>query len=174
MGHRDYSMRLWLDPEKMAVRGLTAGDVVQPIEQQNTQVAAGQLGQPPVAAGQVFQFTMSTMGRLTDVEQFADMILKTDARGRIVRLSDVANIELGAQAYDQTCTLNGQPSVALSIYQRPGSNALQTARLVSDKMEELKARFPEGLDYAIVYDTTPFINESVREVFTTLRDAVIL
>src|SRR5437764_2244356 len=174
MGHRDYSMRLWLDPEKMAVRGLTAGDVVQPIEQQNTQVAAGQLGQPPVAAGQVFQFTMSTMGRLTDVDQFAEMILKTDARGRLVRLADVASIELGAQAYDQVCTLNGQPSVALSVYQLPGSNALDTAKHVRTKMEELKNRFPDGVDYSIVYDTTPFINQSIHEVFHTLRDAVIL
>src|SRR6516165_5844834 len=174
LGQRDYSMRLWLDPEKMASRNLTAADVVAAIEQQNTQVAAGQLGQPPVATGQVFQFTMSTMGRLTDVEQFADMILKTDARGRLVRLADVANIELGAQAYDQTCTLNGRPSVALSIYQLPGSNALETAKRVRTKMAELKERFPEGVDYAIVYDTTPFINQSIREVFNTLRDAVIL
>ena len=120
LGQRDYSMRLWLDPEKMAFRNLTAADVVSAIEQQNTQVAAGQLGQPPVATGQVFQFTMSTLGRLTDAEQFADMILKTDARGGIVRLRDVADIELGAQGYDQACTLDGQPSVALSIYQLPG------------------------------------------------------
>src|SRR5438309_677499 len=174
LGQRDYSMRIWLDPEKMAARNLTTTDVVQAIEQQNTQVAAGQLGQPPVAAGQVFQFTMSTMGRLTDVEQFADMILKTDARGRLVRLADVANIELGAQAYDQVCRLNGQPSVALSIYQLPGSNALQTAKGVRVKMEELKNRFPDGVDYAIVYDTTPFITQSILEVFNTLRDATIL
>src|SRR5436190_17421501 len=102
-------MRLWLDPEKMASRSLTASDVVSCIEQQNTQVAAGQLGQPPVASGQVFQLTMSTMGRLSDVDQFGEMILKTDKNGRIVRLCDVAHIELGAQAYDQACTLNGQP-----------------------------------------------------------------
>src|SRR5207248_7955658 len=113
-------------------------------------------------------------GRLTDVEQFGEIILKNDRMGRIVRLRDVARIELGAQGYDQTCTLDGRPSVALSIYQRPGSNALETARLVREKMDELKGRFPEGLDYAIVYDTTPFITESVNEVFKTLRDAVIL
>ena len=174
LGQRDYSMRVWLDPEKMAFRNLTATDVVTAIEQQNTQVAAGQIGQPPVPTGQVFQYTMSTLGRLADAEQFADMILKTDADGRIVRLRDVARIELGAQGYDQTCTLDGKPSVALSIYQRPGSNALETAELVRAKMEELKERFPEGLDYAIVYDTTPFITESINEVFKTLRDAVIL
>jgi multidrug efflux pump subunit AcrB len=174
LGQRDYSMRLWLDPAKMATRNLTASDVTTAIMQQNTQVAAGQLGQPPVANGQVFQFTMSTMGRLIDVEQFGDMILKTDAQGRLVRVSDVANIELGAQVYDQTCTLNGHPSVALSIYQLPGSNALETAGRVRAKMEELKKRFPDGVDYDIVYDTTPFITQSIREVRNTLRDAVIL
>src|SRR5207253_10530188 len=140
LGQRDYSMRLWLDPNKMATRNLTTSDVVRAIEQQNIQVAAGQLGQPPVATGQVFQLTMTTMGRLTDIEQFGDMILKTDGAGRLVRLSDVADIELGAQAYDQTCTLNGQPSVALSIYQLPGSNALDTAKRVRGKMQELKNR----------------------------------
>jgi len=174
IGQRDYSMRLWLDPEKMAYRNLTTADVVRTIEQQNTQVAAGQIGQPPVANGQVFQFTMSTMGRLAEPEQFADMILKTDAEGRFVRLRDVAQIELGALVYDQTCTLDGRPSVALSIYQLPGSNALETAQLVRSKMTELRDRFPDGVEYSIVYDTTPFIQESINEVFKTLRDAVIL
>jgi multidrug efflux pump subunit AcrB len=123
----------------------------------------------------VFQFTMNTMGRLTDVEQFDKMIVKSDERGRLVRLGDVTTeIELGAQTYDQNCTLNGQPSVALSIYQLPGSNALETAKGVRTSMEEMKTRFPEGIDYAIVYDTTPFINQSIGEVFNTLRDAVIL
>ncbi len=148
--------------------------MVTAIEQQNIQVAAGQLGQPPVPKGQAFQFTITTLGRLTEVDQFEDMILKTDARAGRGRLRDVATVELGPQGYDQTCTLDGKPSVALSVYQLPGSNALETAELVRDKMEELKERFPDGLDYAIVYDTTPFINESVNEVFKTLRDAVIL
>src|SRR5262249_901288 len=125
-------------------------------------------------SGQVFQFTISTMGRLTDPDQFEEMILKTDAQGRLVRLRDVARIELGAQGYDQTCRLDGQPSVALSIYQLPGSNALDIAQLVRTKMEDLKTRFPEGVDYAIVYDTTPFITESINEVFKGLRDAVVL
>ncbi|HEX7449624.1 MAG TPA: efflux RND transporter permease subunit [Pirellulales bacterium] len=174
IGQRDYSMRLWLDPEKMSYRGLTTADVVRTIEQQNTQVAAGQIGQPPIASGQAFQFTMSTMGRLIDVEQFADMILKTDPEGRFVRLRDVAEVELGALVYNQTCTLDGRPSVALSIYQLPGSNALDVAHSVREKMEDLKSRFPDGIDYAIVYDTTPFIEESINEVFKTLRDAVAL
>ncbi|HUY32902.1 MAG TPA: efflux RND transporter permease subunit [Pirellulales bacterium] len=174
IGQRDYSMRVWLDPEKMAYRNLTSSDVVRAIEQQNTQVAAGQIGQPPVASGQVFQFTMSTMGRLAEVEQFAEMILKTDPGGRFVRLRDVAEIKLGALVYDQNCTLDGKPSVALSIYQLPGSNALEVARRVREKMEDLKDRFPKGLDYSIVYDTTPFIDESIKEVYKTLRDAVLL
>jgi multidrug efflux pump subunit AcrB len=174
LGQRDYSMRVWLDPERMAFRNLTATDVVSAISQQNVQVAAGQIGQPPVPTGQVFQYTMSTLGRLRDPDQFAEMIIKSDIEGRVVRLKEVARIELGAREYDQACTLDGEPSVALSIYQRPGSNALETARVVRKKMEELKGRFPKGLDYAIVYDTTPFITESVSEVFNTLRDAVIL
>jgi multidrug efflux pump len=174
IGQRDYSMRLWLDPDKMAYRGLTTADVVRTIEQQNTQVAAGQIGQPPIDDGQVYQFTMSTMGRLVEVDQFGDMILKTDPQGRFVRLRDVADIELGALVYNQTCTLDGRPSVALSIYQLPGSNALDVARQVREKMAEMRLRFPDGVDYSIVYDTTPFIEESINEVFKTLRDAVAL
>ncbi len=174
IGQRNYSMRVWLDPHKMSFRNLTSSDVVNAINQQNIQVAAGQLGQPPVPNGQAFQFTITTLGRLSDSDQFADMILKTDAQGGVVRLKDVARVELGAQGYDQACTLDGRPTVALSVYQRPGSNALDTAERVRDKMKELKDRFPEGVEYDIVYDTTPFIVESVNEVFNTLRDAVIL
>ncbi|HZZ81242.1 MAG TPA: multidrug efflux RND transporter permease subunit [Gemmataceae bacterium] len=174
MGQRDYSMRVWLDPGKMSFRQLTANDVVLAVQAQNVQVAAGQLGQPPTPSGQAFQYTMTTMGRLANPEEFGEMILKTNAGGGIVRLRDVAHIELGAQGYDQSCTMDGKASVALSVYQLPGSNALEVARLVRAKVEELKSRFPQGVDYAIVYDTTPFINESINEVFKTLRDAVIL
>ncbi len=174
LGQRDYSMRLWLDPEKMMKLQLSANDVVSAIQQQNAQVAAGQIGQPPAPVGQVFQYTMTTLGRLSDPDQFREMMLRTDADGRIVRMKDVARIEMGAQGYDQTCTLDGHPSVALSVYQLPGTNALKTADLVRAKMEELKARFPNGVDYAIVYDTTPFITESIYEVFVTLIDAVLL
>jgi hydrophobe/amphiphile efflux-1 (HAE1) family protein len=201
LGQRDYSMRAWLDADKLASVGLTAADVVTAIGQQNLQVAAGQIGQPPVPKGQQFQFIINTLGRLMEPEQFADIILKVGQgnpgsvlgglggvqpgqsssvgpsvgqAASIVRLRDVARIELGSQQYDQTCTLDGKPSVALSIYQLPGSNALETARGVYGKMAELKQRFPEGLDYQIVYDTTPFINESINGVFLTLRDAVIL
>ncbi len=147
-------MRLWLDPEKMATRGLTAGDVVAAVSQQNLQVAAGQIGQPPVPAGQIFQYTMTTLGRLVDADQFADMILKTDDAGRLVRMRDVARIELGAEGYDQTCTLDGQPSVALSIYQLPGSNALKTATAGAQQDGGTRRRaFPKG--WTTTSSTTP-------------------
>jgi multidrug efflux pump len=174
LGQRDYSMRLWLDPDKLAAKGLSAEDVTRAVQQQNTQVAAGQVGQPPAPSGQTFQYTINTLGRLAIPEQFSEMILKTDVEGRIVRMRDVAESELGALNYDQICTLDGKPSVALSVYQLPGSNALDTAKEVKEKMEELKKRFPDGIDYAIVYDTTPFIEESINEVYLTLIDAVVL
>jgi multidrug efflux pump subunit AcrB len=174
LGRRDYSMRIWIDPDKLAARNLGTADVVTAVEQQNNQVAAGQVGQPPIPSGQVFQLTMSTMGRLVDPDQFGDIILKNDDQGRLIRLKDVARVQLGAESYDQTCTLDGRPSVALSVYQLPGSNALDVAGAVRAKMEELRRRFPSGLDYDIVYDTTPFINESIKEVRKTLIDAIIL
>jgi hydrophobe/amphiphile efflux-1 (HAE1) family protein len=223
LGQRDYSMRVWLDPDKLASLNLTADDVVNAISQQNIQVAAGAIGQPPSPPGQQFQLTINTLGRLTDPEQFADIIIKVGQGGpggaqmspqpgaspgdpmpatatassgsmsgngtspvgqaaAIIRLRDVVTqdksgsprVELGAQQYDQSATLDGKPSVALSIYGLPGANALDTARGVYQKMEDLKRRFPEGLDYQIVYDTTPFISQSVTEVFKTLRDAIIL
>jgi hydrophobe/amphiphile efflux-1 (HAE1) family protein len=180
MGQRDYSMRIWLDPNKLASLNLTANDVVSAISQQNLQVTAGQIGQEPVPAGQQFQLTINTLGRLVEVEEFGDIIVKVGQRSKdrpavgVVRLRDLGRIELGSQQYDQSCTLDGKPSVALSIYQLPGSNAIKTAEGVYAKMEELKQRFPEGLDYQIVYDTTPFIRESIFEVFKTLRDAIIL
>ena len=174
LGQRDYSMRVWLLPEQLTTRHLDASDVVRAIERQNVQVAAGQVGQPPTPNGQAFQYTMTTLGRLSDPDEFGNMIITSDEKGRIVRLRDVAKVELGALAYDQICTLDGKPSVGLSIYQLPGTNALQTAGQVRRKMQELELRFPDDVKYDIVYDTTPFIQESVNEVFTALRDAVLL
>ena len=175
LGQRDYSMRIWFDPYKLSARGLSAEQATQAIEQQNAQVAAGQIGQPPVPNGQAFQYTISTRGRLLDATEFGRIVIKTDPDGSQVQMKDVVSkIEIGAVGYDQTCTLDGRPSVAMSIYQLPGSNAIATANLVKEKMRELKVRFPQGIDYSIVYDTTPFIEESVGEVFLTLRDAVIL
>ena len=174
LGQRDYSMRVWLDPDKMAVKGLSAAEVLHAVEQQNAQIAAGQVGQPPAPRGQAFQYTINTLGRLTDEKQFGEIILKADADSRPVRLKDVARVELGALSYDQSCTFDGKPSVALAVYQLPGTNAIDTAKRVHAKMAELKGRFPAGVTYEIAYDTTPFIDESITEVFHTLRDAVIL
>jgi multidrug efflux pump len=182
LGERDYSMRVWLDPNKMADRNITTEDVISAVKNQNVQVAAGTIGQDPVPKGQQFQFTMSTLGRLLDVKQFGNIIVKTNqgdnAQGRssaaVVRLKDVARLELGSQQYTQLCHLDQKPSVALAVFQLPGSNALDVGNSVKQKMRELKKNFPVGLDYKIVYDTTPFIIESVDEVFKTLRDAIIL
>jgi multidrug efflux pump len=180
LGERDYSIRAWLDPEKLAARDMTAGDVVRAVQEQNNQVVAGQLGQPPLGPGQSFQPTLCALGRLVEPEQFGEIVVKTGqpAPGRpdapVVRLRDVARVELGAQQYDQTCVLDGKPSVGLAVYQTPTANALDTANGIHRKMEELKRSFPEGLDYGINYDTTPFIRESIGEVLKTLRDAVIL
>jgi multidrug efflux pump len=173
-GEQDYSMRVWLDPQKVAARSLTAQDVVNAVKGQNMPVAAGQIGQPPVPGGLYFQYPMTTLGRLSDPDQFGDIVVKTGRDAAITRLRDIARIELGAKSQDQSCSLDGMPSVGLAIYQLPGSNALDTADRVRAKMKELERRFPEGLDYAIVHDTTPFIKESIREVFKTLRDAIIL
>jgi multidrug efflux pump len=173
LGQRDYSMRLWLDPQRLAAYNLIPQDVIQAVQAQNIQVAAGQIGQPPTPSGQVSQYIITTLGRLETTDQFANIVVKQSGSS-LVYLKDVANIELGAQSYDQTCTLDGQPSVALSVYQLPGSNALKVAEAVKTRMKQLKERFPPGIDYAIVYDTTPFINESINEVYETLIDAVVL
>ena len=174
LGQQDYSMRVWLDPAKVASRGLATADVVNAVKEQNVQVAAGQLGQEPASQAPEFQYPLTTLGRLAEPEQFADIIIKTGSKGQVTRLRDVAWVELGAKSQDQSCSLDGRPAPGIAVFQLPGSNALETAGRVRSKMEELKKRFPEGLDYAIVYDTTPFIKESIVEVFKTLRDAVIL
>jgi multidrug efflux pump len=173
LGQRDYSMRLWLDPQKLATYNLNAQDVIQAVQAQNIQVAAGQIGQPPTPAGQTSQYIITILGRLEDADQFEKIILKS-TNGSLLYLKDVAKIQLGAQSYDQTCTLDRKPSVALSVYQLPGSNALEVANRIKQRMKELKAHFPPGIDYSIVYDTTPFIKESIIEVFETLFDAVVL
>src|SRR5438876_10276892 len=171
---QDYSMRVWLDPDKLQSRGLTADDVIRVIREQNVQVAAGQIGQPPVPTGQDFQYTLNTLGRLTEPEQFANIVLKTGSNGEITYLRDVSRSELGAKSLDQLCRLDGRPSAGLAVYLLPGANALDTADRVKAKMRELEARFPKGLHYATPYDTTPFIRESVDEVFHTLIESVVL
>jgi multidrug efflux pump subunit AcrB len=174
LGQQDYSMRVWLDPDKLASRNLTVTDVMKVLREQNVQVAAGQIGQPPVPKGQDFQYTMSTLGRLVEPEQFASIILKTDSSGEITYLRDVSRTELGAKSEDLMARLDRRPSSGLAVYLLPGSNALDTADGIKARMRQLETRFPVGLKYAIVYDTTPFVRESVNEVKKTLLDAIIL
>ncbi|MBP7937003.1 MAG: multidrug efflux RND transporter permease subunit [Phycisphaerae bacterium] len=174
LGARDYSMRIWLDPEKLASRNMTAGDVTKALKEQNVQVAAGRLGQTPAPPGQESQLTVNTLGRLLEPEQFADVIVKTGSDGQITRVRDVGRTELGAKNYDVDTYLDGQACITMAVYQLPGSNALATAEAVRSRMEELKARFPAGLDYRIVYDTTVFVSESIHEVYKTLFEAFIL
>jgi multidrug efflux pump len=174
LGARDYAMRVWLDPERLAARDMTAGDVLRALREQNVQVAAGRLGQPPAPTGQDFQLTINTLGRLLDPEQFEDIIVKTGTAGEIVRIRDIGRTELGAKNYDVGSYLDGQACVTLAVFQLPGSNALATADGVKAEMERLKARFPEGVDHRIVYDTTVFVNESIHEVYKTLYEAIIL
>src|SRR5688572_3204121 len=173
-GARDYAMRVWLDPEKLASRNMTAGDIVRAIREQNLQVAAGTIGQPPVPAGNDFQLTISTQGRLLDEQQFGDIIVKQGTQGQVTRVRDVARVELAARDYSIASQLNGKPAAAMVIFQLPGSNAIETSDRVRAKMEELKQNFPQGVDYRIVYDTTIFARESISAVVHTLFEAVLL
>ena len=174
LGGLDYSMRLWLDPEKIAARNLTAGDVVRAIREQNVQVAAGSLGQPPAPDGSQFQYTLTAPGRLKTAEQFGDVVLKTGEMGDVVRLKDVARIELGSRDYSSKTYMDGYNAVSLRVFQLPGSNALQTAEAVYKTLAKLKQRFPPGVDYRINYDTTKFVRASIQSVLHTLIEAVIL
>jgi multidrug efflux pump len=174
LGQQDYSMRVWLDPDKLQSRNLTANDVIRVLREQNVQVAAGQIGQPPVPNGQDFQYTLSTLGRLVEADEFADIILKTGSEGEVTYLRDVSRTDLGARNQDTLSRLDRRPSSGVAVFLLPGANALDTADRIKATMRQLETRFPKGLRYAIVYDTTPFIRESVDEVFKTLRDAVIL
>jgi len=173
-GARDYSMRIWLDPDKVAARGLTAGDVVTALQGQNVQVASGVLNEPPVPKSGAFEINVETLGRLTDPRQFENIIVRTDANGRVTRVRDVGRVELGAQDYNANGYLDDRQAVPLLIYQLPGSNALATADRVLAAMQTLAKAFPPGLRYDIVYNPTQFIAESVREVFRTMGEAVIL
>ena len=174
LGQQDYSMRVWLDPDKLQSRNLTAGDVIRVLREQNVQVAAGRIGQPPVPTGQDFQYTLNTLGRLVEAEQFADIILNTGTDGEVTYLRDVSRTDLGARNEDTLCRLDGRPSPAVVVFLLPGANALDTADGIKATMRQLETRFPKGLRYLIGYDTTPFIRESVNEVFHTLRDSVVL
>ncbi|WP_395665284.1 efflux RND transporter permease subunit [Methylocella sp.] len=172
-GARDYAMRVWLDPAKVAARGLTAEEVVRALQAANLQVAAGAINQPPITSQSAFQLSVQTLGRLSDPQQFEDIVIRSDPDG-YVRVRDVARVELGAQDYTVNAYLDRDAATALVLFQRPGSNALATAAAVRATMEAAKKDFPPGLDYTVVYNPTEFIQQSVDEVVHTLYEAVLL
>ncbi|WP_262270563.1 efflux RND transporter permease subunit [Microvirga yunnanensis] len=173
-GERQYSIRIWLDPEKLASYGMSSSEVVQAIQEQNVQVSGGALGQEPTPTDAAFQLTVTTQGRFEDPREFRQIIVQATPQGRLVRLQDVARIELAAQDYVTNSYLDGKPAVALGIFSRPGTNALDAAGQIIDNMERLKAKFPPGIEYRIVYNPTEFIAASVHEVYKTLLEATVL
>jgi hydrophobe/amphiphile efflux-1 (HAE1) family protein len=172
-GSRDYAMRIWLDPDRLQSLGLTAGDITLALSGQNIQVASGVLNQPPVEQPGAFQVAVKTLGRLADPEEFGAIVVKQTANA-VVRLRDVARVELAALDYSSNSYLNVEPAVALAVFQRPGSNALSTAQAIRATMEQLSKRFPSGLAYTIIYDPTQFIQQSVDEVEKTIGEAILL
>ncbi|OGT60316.1 MAG: multidrug efflux RND transporter permease subunit [Gammaproteobacteria bacterium RIFCSPHIGHO2_12_FULL_63_22] len=173
-GSGDYAMRLWLDPNKVAARGLTAGDVVRAVREQNVQVSAGQLGAEPTPIQSDFLVSINAQGRLQTEEEFGRIVIKSGSDGEIVRLSDVARIELGAGNYTLRSQLDNKDAVAIPIFQSPGANAIALSDAVRAKMAELSTRFPEGLSYEVVYDPTVFVRDSIKAVVTTLLEATLL
>jgi len=173
-GMGDYSLRVWLDPNKTASRNITATDVVNAIREQNRQVAAGQLGAPPSPSATSFQMSINTQGRLVSEEEFENIIVRAGDNGEITRVKDIARVELGSSQYALRSLLNNQPAVAIPIFQRPGSNAIDISNEVRAEMELLKKSFPEGMDYSIVYDPTIFVRGSIEAVVHTLFEALIL
>ncbi len=174
MGAKDFGMRIWMDPLMLRARGLTTMDLIQALREQNVQVAAGQIGGQPAPKDQPFEYAISTLGRLESVEQFENIIVKRGEQGQLVRVRDVARVELGAQSYKWYAQLDGAPSIAIAIYPAPGANALTVADGIKSQMDSLGADFPEGLEYRILYDTTEYITQSIKEVVTTLFIAVLL
>ncbi len=173
-GMGNYSLRVWLDPNKVASRGLTATDVVTAIREQNRQVAAGALGAPPSDAGNSFQLSINAQGRLVSEEEFENIIIRVGDNGEITRLRDIARVELGSNQYALRSLLNNQPAVAIPVFQRPGSNAIDISDSVRERMAELKQSFPQGMDYEIVYDPTIFVRGSIEAVVHTLLEAIVL
>src|SRR5579872_1977158 len=173
-GAGEYSMRVWLDPNRLASRQLTASDVVRAIREQNIQVAAGVLGAPPAPNGAAFQLAINAQGRLTTEEEFGRIVVRATKEGQITRLADVARLELGSNRYSLRSLLDNKPAVAIGVFQRPGTNALQASADVHATMERLKKSFPPGVDYRIVYDPTVYVRESIKAVAHTLFEAILL
>ena len=173
-GERKYSMRVWMDPDKLTSLGLTPTDVSNAIQDQNQQIPAGSIGQPPIPEGQQFQYSITTKGRLSTVEEFENIILKTDTDGSILRIKDVATVDLGAESYSTLAYMNGTSTVGIGIYQLPNANALSVANQIKSAMEKLSKDFPSGMKYEIVYDTTTFVKDSIREIIKTLFEAFAL
>src|SRR6202165_3029522 len=173
-GSGDYSMRVWLDPRKVAERGLSAGDVVRAIREQNVQAAAGVVGASPSAAHVGLQLSINAQGRLQTEEEFGEIIVKTGANGEVTRLRDIARIELGAADYSLRSLLDNKSAVAVPIFQSPGSNAIQISDSVRKMIVELKQNMPDGMDYSMVYDPTQFVRRSIAAVVHTLLEAVAL
>ena len=172
LGARDYSMRIWLKPERLTSLGLTASDVIAAIRDQNVQVSAGSIGQAPSPATQQFQYTIQAKGRLTDVREFNDIVIRARPDGSIVKVGDIARIELGAETYGWFGQLNGKPAALVAVYQLPGANALSLADGLRAEMQRLSKRFPEDLAYAATYDTTLYVKTSIKEVMITLFQAL--
>ncbi|NMN71671.1 MULTISPECIES: multidrug efflux RND transporter permease subunit [unclassified Rhizobium] len=173
-GEREYSLRIWLDPQKLSAYGMTASDVVDALREQNVQVSGGSIGGPPAAGTNAFQYTVTTQGRFSDARQFRYVIVKATSEGRLVQLQDIARIELGAKDYVTNSYLNGKPAVALGIFARPGTNALAAAAEIKKTMDTVAQDFPQGLSYDIVYNPTEFIAESINEVYKTIAEAALL
>ena len=173
-GEKKYSMRLWLNPDKLTSMEMTAMDVIAAVQEQNVQVAAGKIGDPPSPPGQTFTYSINTMGRLSSPEQFEDIIIRTRPDGSVVRVKDVGRVELGAENYGWFAHLNSGKAACIGVFQLPGANALQVANEVYANMERLSKRFPQGLKYAVSYDTTLFVKESIKEVIKTLLEAMAL
>ena len=173
-GARDYSMRVWLNPEKMARLGVTTADVAAALRAQNAQYAAGRIGTEPAPPGQNIAYTVAATGRLVEPEEFGEIVVRAAGPGNLLRLKDIARIELGALNYDSSNTLDGQPAIGMAVYLQPGANALEVADLVRARMQELKRTFPEGVDYTIPFDTTRFVDASIKEVSKTMFEAALL
>jgi len=173
-GERKYAMRVWLDPARLAQRGLTATSVLNALNEQNVQVAAGQLGQPPANSGQSYQISVRAIGRLSDPKEFENIILKTGTDGTLVRVRDVGRAELGAEDYSSVLRFNGHDAVGLAVTQLPGANALDVDSAAKVELARLSSNFPPGLKYAVAFDTTEVIGESIRDVLTTLFEAIFL